>query len=207
MNTNEDMQPYEGEDSVIGEMTDEEAEVLSYKEETSLRNKNRDRMHAMGLNVDDMDTKTLNKADRIIDACEKLSALRRQSFVNNSSVARETNITRKTLGANPDYRKIIDYYRDEPVRIRDERVKELEEELAKYKRATAEYDMKLKAALAEGTKTADVYTAYKNECASHKTTRDALTNANAQIENLRRENTELRNTLHAMKGRTNTLSN
>ncbi len=105
----------------------------------NLRNELREKLWAMGMDVDDMSERTLKTVKRIMETCEEKNRIHESSYVNYSTVAEAIGMSRKQVSENKDYKAVVNYYYTAPVRQHDERINELKNENAKYKAAMKDH--------------------------------------------------------------------
>lgn len=98
-----------------------------------LRNELREMLETVGLDADDMSERTLRTAKEIIERCKEKTRIHESSYINYVTIAEAVGLSRKQIAENSDYRTIVDYYRTEPARRLDERLKEKDNLIDAYK--------------------------------------------------------------------------
>jgi len=172
-----------------------------------LLNKLREPLGNLGILVDDLDTKTLNKCSRILPAIEAIVAERRDHekalerlVVSFVSIGEKTGIDRKSLAENPVYRKIIESFKTVREAMHDKEVERLTLELERYKKIEADV-VEIKAKQMEiNLKYAEAVQGKEDAESEWSLTKESLQQANERIKDLEKENMKLLKILEAYKG-------
>jgi hypothetical protein len=170
--------------------------------EIQTRNEARGPLGAIGLNADDMKIRTVITCMDFLSVCERLDQLRKRSFINVSTVAEETGLSRKAFYDCPAYMAIVNWYKDAPVRKRDEEVEALKDRVRKLEACNASLEASLKERLPLKTQLANAQADLVNEKRAHSVTEKSLSAANAKIMTLESLVDELRSSMRVVSGPT-----
>lgn len=164
-----------------------------------LRSEMRRKLAPLGINADDLDVQVLGNAKKVFDACSVMDERRKDTYINDSSVERESGVGRRTLHDNRTYAAIVAWFRDRSVRERDEEMEALRQERDRYKAAYEDTNASLMSEMAYKTKLALLQKDLDDAKRQFETERKAKYQAVARNTELEHQVVDLQQALRAMQ--------
>ena len=179
---------------------------MANKDYLDLVNSIRDRLAEIGINADDLGTKTLRNCKKMLEVIDDILEKRKmveKLHINRMSISNLSGMDRGTLRENPVYDQIISFYHDEsPDGYKQKEKREQELKLEKYKKEVADYNKKFEAQLELNVECATLRQLLEDERRKHKLSSEALSEANKKIVDLQKQLSESQALVRAIQGRT-----
>jgi len=165
----------------------------------AIRNRLRPLLEPIGIRADDIDRTMLANTLKVCEACIAMDARRKENYINDSSVARESGVSRKTLHDNRIYAAIVAYYKDAPVRKRDGELEAALREVARLKASNEEYERQFRSEINSKIRIANLQADLDKEKREKAKANGKVIQQSVTIQNLENQVDELRRALGAVK--------